>query len=305
MKTFIRKLSIKERKGFINSIIYSIFSFIHVILTKYILFHSKISFITLLFISGSILIMMGFYRIFRLIKKFRSTEKDSMKINFIVGLNSFFSYFFLTASIASTSLTNIAFITKLYPYLIILNHHLSKAENIPNHQLVSFIIYLFSFIIIFFPALYRESGFGVFFCLISILFKFSSLKFLSKAKGINVDLLMVNIGFYNAFFGGMIVIITFDKVERIGKFTWILIILNAFTTYFMKIFLNKVLKGNNNEVKLMILNVLFMLFVFPLDIYVFGQTFYYNYLVLIFSFAEFFFFYKKVKKVIKTNTNYQ
>ena len=248
--------------------------------------------------------MMGFYRIFRLIKKFRSTEKDSMKINFIVGLNSFFSYFFLTASIASTSLTNIAFITKLYPYLIILNHHLSKAENIPNHQLVSFIIYLFSFIIIFFPALYRESGFGVFFCLISILFKFSSLKFLSKAKGINVDLLMVNIGFYNAFFGGMIVIITFDKVERIGKFTWILIILNAFTTYFMKIFLNKVLKGNNNEVKLMILNVLFMLFVFPLDIYVFGQTFYYNYLVLIFSFIDFFFFYKKVKKFIKADSNY-
>ena len=302
MKAFIRKLSIKERKGFINSIIYSIFSFIYVILTKYILYRSKISFITLLFISGSILIIMGFYRIIRLIKKFKSTEKENIKINFIAGFNSFLSYFFLTASIASTSLTNITFITRLYPYLIMLNNHLSKDVNIPKSQLVSFLIYIFSFLIIFFPALYRESGFGVFFCLLSIIFKFSSLQYLSKAKGVNIDLLMLNIGFYNAFFGGIIVIITFDKIEHIGKVSWILIILNALTTYFMKIFLNKVLKGNsNNEQKLMILNVLVMLFVLPFDFYVFGQTFYYNYLVLIFSFVDFFFFYKKVKKFIKSD----
>ena len=302
MKTFIRKLSIKERKGFINSIIYSLFSFIYVILTKYILYRSKISFITLLFISGSILIIMGFYRIIRLIKKFKSTEKENIKINFIAGFNSFLSYFFLTASIASTSLTNITFITRLYPYLIMLNNHLSRDVNIPKSQLVSFLIYIFSFLIIFFPALYRESGFGVFFCLLSIIFKFSSLQYLSKAKGVNIDLLMLNIGFYNAFFGGIIVIITFDQIEHIGKVSWILIILNALTTYFMKIFLNKVLKGNsNNEIKLMILNVLVLIFVLPFDFYVFGQTFYYNYLVLIFSFVDFFFFYKKVKKFIKSD----
>ena len=113
---------------------------------------------------------------------------------------------------------------------------------------------------------------------------------------------MLNIGFFNAFFGGIIVIITFDQIEHIGKVSWILIILNALTTYFMKIFLNKVLKGNsNNEQKLMILNVLVMLFVLPFDFYVFGQTFYYNYLVIIFSFVDFFFFFKKVKKFIKSD----
>ena len=304
MKAFIRKLSIKERKGYVNSIIYTIFSFLHIIITKSIFYHSKISFITLIFISGSLLIMMSFYRIFRLMKKFKSIQKENIKMNFMVGLNSFLSFFFLIASIDSTSLTNIVFISRLYPFLVMLNHTLTKPENISNHQLVSFIIYFFSFLIIFFPALYQDTGFGVVYALLSIIFKFSSLTYLSNAKGLNVDLLMLNIGFFNAFFGGLIVVTTFDEIEHVGKLMWILIILNALCTYFMKIFLNKVLKGNGGEQKLMFLSVIALLFIIPFDFYVFEQPFYYNDLVLIFSFTEIYFFYKTVKKVIKTNTNY-
>ena len=304
MKAFIRKLSIKERKGYVNSIIYTIFSFLHIIITKSIFYHSKISFITLIFISGSLLIMMSFYRIFRLMKKFKSIQKENIKMNFMVGLNSFLSFFFLIASIDSTSLTNIVFISRLYPFLVMLNHTLTKPENISNHQLVSFIIYFFSFLIIFFPALYQDTGFGVVYALLSIIFKFSSMTYLSNAKGLNVDLLMLNIGFFNAFFGGLIVVTTFDEIEHVGKFMWILIILNALCTYFMKIFLNKVLKGNGGEQKLMFLSVIALLFIIPFDFYVFEQPFYYNDLVLIFSFTEIYFFYKTVKKVIKTNTNY-
>ena len=304
MKAFIRKLSIKERKGYVNSIIYTIFSFLHIIITKSIFYYSKISFITLIFISGSLLIMMSFYRIFRLMKKFKSIQKENIKMNFMVGLTSFLSFFFLIASIDSTSLTNIVFISRLYPFLVMLNHTLTKPENISNHQLVSFIIYFFSFLIIFFPALYQDTGFGVVYALLSIIFKFSSLTYLSNAKGLNVDLLMLNIGFFNAFFGGLIVVTTFDEIEHVGKFMWILIILNALCTYFMKIFLNKVLKGNGGEQKLMFLSVIALLFIIPFDFYVFEQPFYYNDLVLIFSFTEIYFFYKTVKKVIKTNTNY-
>ena len=304
MKAFIRKLSIKERKGYVNSIIYTIFSFLHIIITKSIFYHSKISFITLIFISGSLLIMMSFYRIFRLMKKFKSIQKENIKMNFMVGLTSFLSFFFLIASIDSTSLTNIVFISRLYPFLVMLNHTITKPENISNHQLVSFIIYFFSLLIIFFPALYQDTGFGVVYALLSIIFKFSSLTYLSNAKGLNVDLLMLNIGFFNAFFGGLIVVTTFDEIEYVGKFMWILIILNSLCTYFMKIFLNKVLKGNGGEQKLMFLSVIALLFIIPFDFYVFEQPFYYNDLVLIFSFTEIYFFYKTVKKVIKTNTNY-
>ena len=276
MKAFIRKLSIKERKGYVNSIIYTIFSFLHIIITKSIFYHSKISFITLIFISGSLLIMMSFYRIFRLMKKFKSIQKENIKMNFMVGLNSFLSFFFLIASIDSTSLTNIVFISRLYPFLVMLNHTLTKPENISNHQLVSFIIYFFSFLIIFFPALYQDTGFGVVYALLSIIFKFSSMTYLSNAKGLNVDLLMLNIGFFNAFFGGLIVVTTFDEIEHVGKFMWILIILNALCTYFMKIFLNKVLKGSGGEQKLMFLSVIALLFIIPFDFYVFEQSFYYN-----------------------------
>ena len=115
---------------------------------------------------------------------------------------------------------------------------------------------------------------------------------------------MLNIGFFNAFFGGIIVITTFDKVESVGKLKWILIILNAFMTYYMKIFINKVLKGDANEQKLLIFNVLSLIFAIPIDYYFFGLTFYYNYFVLIFSFIEIFFFYKKIKKVIKSDAIY-
>jgi drug/metabolite transporter (DMT)-like permease len=216
--------------------------------------------------------------------KFKSFQKENIKMNFMVGLSSFLSYFFLMASIDSTSLTNIVFISRLYPFLVMFYHTLTKPENISNHQLISFIIYVFSFLIIFFPALYRDTGFGVVYCLLSILFKFTSLQYLSNAKGLNVDLLMLNIGFFNAFFGGIIVITTFDEVDHIGKFIWLLILLNALCTYFMKIFLNKVLKGDDNEQKLMFLSVIALLFIMPFDFYVYEQNFYYNYLVLIFSF---------------------
>lgn len=304
MKAFIRKLSIKERRGFVNSIIYTIFSFLHIIITKTILFNSKLSFITIIFISGSLIIMMSFYRIFRLMKKFKTNKKENIKINFIVGLNSFISYFCLIAAIDSTSLTNIVFITRLYPFLVMLIRIISKTENFSNRYLINFLIYIFSFFFIFIPALFRESGFGVVFCLISVIFKFSSLKYLSNAKSLNVDLLMLNVGFYNAFFGGLIIITTFDKMESVGKLMWILIILHALTIYFMKIFMNKVLKGNANEQKLMILLVFINFLILPFDFYIFGQIFYYNYLVILFSFVEVFFFYKKVRKVIKSDTNY-
>ena len=158
MKAFIRKLSIKERQGFINSIIYSSFSFFHLLLTKSILNHKKISYITLIFISGSLLTIMSIYRIFRIMKSIKSYTKENLKINFYVGIISFLSYFFLITSIDSTSLTNIVFILRIYPFLLMLKRTLSDNTSISSQKLTSLIIYLLSFLIIFFPALYRESG---------------------------------------------------------------------------------------------------------------------------------------------------
>ena len=56
MKAFIRKLSIKERKGYMHSIIYSVFCGLHILFTKFILYKLKLNYLTLLSLSGSLLI---------------------------------------------------------------------------------------------------------------------------------------------------------------------------------------------------------------------------------------------------------
>ena len=58
MKAFIRKLSINERKGYMNSITYTLFFGLHILITKIILHNLKIHFLTLLSLSGSLLILL-------------------------------------------------------------------------------------------------------------------------------------------------------------------------------------------------------------------------------------------------------
>ena len=303
MKAFIRRLSIRERKNYIYSIIYALFSFFHILLTKTILYNSKITYLTLITLTGSLLIMMSFYRIFRSFKKFQIIKKEGKEINFAEGFNSFISYFCSIAALDSTSLTNVIFIDHLFPILLFFNRSISKTENISSHQLASFIIYIFCFLFIFIPALYKDPGPGVVLYLLSVIFKFAANKYGHNSKDMDVDLLMLNIGFYNVVIGGILMVIWFDQVEIFGKLIWFLILLNALTSYVMKIFLNKVLKGNNNEQNLMILNIIIMIFAVPIDYYFFKQIFYYNYLVLLFSSVEIFFFYKYIKKVIKAGNN--
>ena len=247
--------------------------------------------------------MMSSYRIIRLIKKYKSIQEKQNKISFMVGFNSFISYFFLIISLKSTSLTNIVFVAHLFPFLLLVNHSISKSSNLSIHQLVSLFLYIICFFIILIPALFRDPGPGIGIYLLSIIFKFVANKTVNDFNKIDVDLLMLNIGFYNVFFGGILMIIFFDKMEYISKFMWFLIFLNALTSYFMKIFLNKVLKYENNEPKLMILNIIILAFVIPIDYFIFDQIFYKNYLVLLFSFIEIFFLCKDLKKGVKSKNN--
>ena len=69
MKAFIRRLSINERKGYMHSLIYSVFCGFNILITKIILKKLKIHYLTLLSLSGAFLILMSFYRILRSIKK--------------------------------------------------------------------------------------------------------------------------------------------------------------------------------------------------------------------------------------------
>ena len=301
MKAFIRTLSIKERKGYMHTIIYSVFCGLHILITKFILYKLKLNYITLLSLSGSLLILMSFYRIFRSIKKYNALEKEKLsEFNFLEGIYSFITYGGLLASLNWTSLTNVVLITRLFPFISIFNRFISESESIPSFYLYGFFIYIFCFFIIIIPLLGSEQAPGILLCLISVIFKFISNKYQKKTKGIKIDMLILNIGFYSAYFGGILMVIFYNKMEHIGKLLWLLIILNAFTTYIMKIFLNKLINNNLNYTKLLVFNLMALLFALPIDLILFNEHFSYFYILLFLLSIDIFFFYKNV---IKTKDN--
>lgn len=303
MKAFIRKLSIRERKGYMHSIIYSVFYGLHILLTKFILYKLKLNYITLLSLSGSLLILMSFYRIFRSIKKYKALkEKEKLsEFNFLEGIYSFLVYGGLLASLNWTSLTNVVLITRLFPFISLFNTLISESQSIPSFYLYCFFAYIFCFCIIFIPLIGSEQTPGIFLCLISVFFKFISNKYQYKAKGIKIDILILNIGFYSAYIGGILMVIFYNKMEHIGKLLWFLIILNAFTTYIMKLFFNKLVKNNLNYIKLLLFNLMTLIIALPIDLILFNEHFSYFYLVLVLLLIDIYFFYKKV---IKSKENY-
>ena len=176
------------------------------------------------------------------------------------------------------------------------NNFISESKSIPSYHLYCFLAYIFCFLMIFIPLLNTNQAPGIFLCLISVIFKFITNKFWSKAKGIKVDILVLNIGFYSAYIGGILMVIIYDKMQHIGKLGWFLIILNALATYNMKIFLNKLIKNKRNNQKLLILNIMILIIALPIDLLFFKERFSYYYFVLVFLSIDIFFFYKKVIK---------
>lgn len=303
MKAFIRTLSINERKGYMHSIIYSSFCGLHLLLSKIILNKSHIHYLTLLSLSGSLLILMSFYRIFRSMKKLKAMKEkeDYNQYSFLGGIFSFITYGGLLAALNFTSLTNVVLIIRLFPFIAIFKGFISESISIPSYHLYCFLAYLFCFLIIFIPLMGTDQAPGIFLCLISVIFKFIANKKGYRAKGIKIDIIVSTIGFYSALFGGILMIMIYNKMEHISKFLWFLIILNAFTTYIMKIFLNKLLKNKSNFNKLLILNIVLLIIAFPLDLIIFKVKFSFFYLVLVLLSIDIFYFYKKV---IKSKENY-
>ena len=301
MKAFIRKLGINERRGYMHSIIYTLFCGIHILLTKIILYKTKIHFLALLSLSGSLLILMSFYRIFRSIKKYKAIKDKEklLQIDFLQGIYSFISYAGLIASLNWTSLTNVVFIIRLFPFIVMFNTFISDSKSIPAHYIYCFIIYIFCFLIIFIPLLSSAHAPGIFLSLTSSIFKIISNKYWFQAKGIKVDIIVLNIGFHSACIGGILMVVIYSKMEHISALLWCLIILNAFTTYFMKIFFNKLIRNKTNNQKLLFFNIIFLIIALPIDYFLFKESFGYYYLVLLCLSIDIFFFYKNEVKVIK------
>ncbi len=305
MKAFIRKLSINERRGYMHSIIYTMFCGIHILLSKIILSKTNIPFVALLSLSGSLLILMSFYRIFRSIKKYKAVKDKEklLQIDYLQGIYSFISYSGLMASLNWTSLTNVIFITRLFPFIVMFNTFISYSQSIPAHYIYCFIAYILCFLIIFIPLLSTDQAPGILLCVTSSIFKIISNKYWFQTKGIKVDIIVVSIGFHSACIGGILMVIIYNKMGNISALMWLLIILNAFAAYLMKIFFNKLIKNKTNNQKLLLCNVIILIFALPIDSFLFKVKFSYYYLVLFCLSIDLFFFYKKVIKA-KKNNNY-
>ena len=100
------------------------------------------------------------------------------------------------------------------------------------------------------------------------------------SRGIAIDLLLLSVGFISSGVGGILLIFTSDKMERLSFLGWVFIILNAFATYYTRIFLLKVIKIVSNVDKIVILNFPLIILAMPIDYFVFGEKFNWFYLAL-------------------------
>ena len=299
MKKFMRSLSINERKGLIYSLVYSCFCFFHILIIKILIQVFDLRYLTILTETGSIITLMSFYRMWRSLNKFTpSTVKDT-KIIFSGGVLSFITYAGYMASLNWVSSTNAILIIRLFPFLLLISEFVSGEKKIPSHVFHSLICYIITLLIILLPLLDSDQSPGIFFCLVSVFFRFASSKYWNEAHGISIDLFLLSIGFFSASIGGMSLIVLYQKMETIGGLAWIFIILNAFTSYILKIFLIKLLKNSFNNEKLLMFNIIILFFAILCDYFFFGVKFNYYYLVLIALFIDSIFFVKRVIKIIQ------
>ena len=300
MKKFMRSLSINERKGLIYSLVYSCFCFLHILIIKILIQVFDLRYLTILTETGSIITLMSFYRMWRCLNKFtQSTVKDT-QIIFSGGILSFITYAGYMASLNWVSSTNAILIIRLFPFLLLISDFISGEKKIPTHAFRSLICYIITLLIILLPLLDSDQSPGIFLCLTSVFFKFASSKYWNIAHGITIDLFLLSVGFFSASIGGMSLIVLYKKMEKIGGLGWIFIILNALTSYILKIFLIKLLKNNYNNEKLLIFNLIILFLAIPCDYFFFGVKFNYYYLILFALFIDSIFFVKRIIKRSQT-----
>ena len=110
------------------------------------------------------------------------------------------------------------------------------------------------------------------------------------SRGIVIDLLLLSVGFISSSVGGILLLFTSDKMEHLNFLGWVFIILNAFATYYTRIFLLKVIKVVSNVDKIVILNFPLIILAMPIDYFIFGEEFNWFYLSLILIGANSIFF---------------
>lgn len=279
--TFIRSLNIKERKGYIFSICYSCFVFIHLFIVKTVSSKLKIGYLTLITESGSVISLICFYRILMTLQKFKKTNSLEIKKIFHGGIFSFLSYTLIISSLYWSSITITCLMLRLYPFFFLISEYLINDYKFTHNEITSFIISFITSLIIIISSVGSEKTSGLFLGLLGLMFKVIATQYWKLSRGVTIDLLLLSVGFISAGIGGTLMIFTYKKIEKLSPLAWLFIVLNAFATYYTRLFLLKVIKEITNVDKIVILNSLLLIFALPVDYFVFGDKFNWAYLSLI------------------------
>lgn len=281
MKPFIRSLNIRERKGYVFSVCYSCFVFFHLFIVKVVSSKLNLGYLTLITESGAVISLICFYRILMTLKKFTKTNSLEIKKILHGGIFSFLSYILIIASLYWSSITITCLMLRLYPFFFLISEYIMNDYELTHSEITSFIISFITGLIIIISTANSEKTAGVFLGLLGLVFKVIATQYWKHSRGVAIDLLLLSVGFISAGVGGVLMVFTYKNIEKLSPLAWIFIVLNAFATYYTRIFLLKVIKVISNVNKIVILNCLLLILALPVDYFVFGDKFNWYYLTLI------------------------
>lgn len=304
MKAFIRTLTIKERKGYVFSICYTCFIFVHVLLVKLMAFQLKMSYLTMICESGSIISFICIYRILMTLKKFRKESFQDGNAIIVGGFYSFCSFSSLLGSLYWVSLTDYFIIERLYPFLFLLSEYFMSDREMSKNEITCFAFTLIAFLMIYLPMTENSKNPGSFFALFSIITKVIATRYWKNTYGIRTDLLLLSVGCLCVIGGGVLMITMNIQMEKINVGGWLLLILNAFATYYTRIFLLKLLKIVTNFDKIVVFNLVCIICSLIVDLFYLKEEFDFYYLGIILIVANSLFFTHSVIRTSQANKFY-
>ena len=290
MKPFIRKLYLKERKGFNYTLCYGLFLFLQSFFFKLLSTQSQLSSPSVICLHGSIFSSICLFRILIVAKK-TSQKSKTITSKLILSLSEvyeFTSFISLLLSLYWLNLTNLILIIRLFPFLLIF---IGYGYDITNSEITCFLTYLSVFLIIFLPLIGRNQIIGLILGLISVVTKILSFRYWRKAVGLTIEIMLLGVGIISICLGGNLMI-NFGKkqMEEVTLKSWIFIILSSFCTYYKKIFFLKIMKNPKNIDKIILVNSITFLITIPIDLFMFNQNFGFRYLIFFLLFGNSIFF---------------
>lgn len=238
------------------------------------------------------------------LKKFKNESFQDGNTIIVGGFYSFCSFSSLLGSLYWIALTDFFIIERLYPFLFLLTEYFMSDREITRNEITCFAFTLISLLLIYLPVTENPKSPGLFLAVFSIITKVIATRYWKNTCGIRTDLLLLSVGCLCVIVGGVLMITMNIKMEKIYIGGWLLLILNAFATYYTRIFLLKLLKIVTNFDKIVVFNLVCIILSLIVDIFYLKEEFDFYYLGIILLLANALFFTHNVIRTSQANKLY-